>query len=488
MTATPDFSFLNNDSNDEDSNEPVPDGALDFLNAGKTSESSEAEAIDAEQEKAESEDETEPVAEAQETVADVDDQEDDVDESAQTIELPEEFPQAPVETQAQRPEFELYEKHAEQEKSEPDTNPELEIPSELLNQQDDDPDTQLIDTSEVFGDVPEQPGILSPENVNWSPEDSASDQDQTEAAESSDEDASEAVEEESENADPALVAAGVTDAAAAVVSKTVEVKDPAEAKPSRTKGRGKKTAAASGGKPSTLLVSYASIMTLLCLYLLYQSTTAKPHNLESLPDIKPPMQDDEIGYQQVPEGESLPAGHDLKLGQSQRYGNLKVTPIKVVKQNLEFQHYGGSERGTREPDGPVLKLWLRFENVSDKQTFAPIDRKLLLTRIADTHDLSWVRSNQFLAASSQQGVPGKQYGIYDLEMFGDFDFAGVENQPVLKPGETLDVYFPSDPQATKLSEEIVWRIQFRKGYHPKSKRGVTTLVDVHFHASEIQAG
>ncbi|MCA8988089.1 MAG: hypothetical protein KDA78_10630 [Planctomycetaceae bacterium] len=242
------------------------------------------------------------------------------------------------------------------------------------------------------------------------------------------------------------------------------------------------------GMKSTILLSYASAVTLLCIYLIYQMMAGSAHNLESLPDLKPPMKDDEIAYRLVPEHARLAPGHTLKIGQSKRYGNLKVTPIAVEKASLKFVHYSGSATQNRKPVPDVLKLRLRFENVSTDQTFAPLDRTLVLKRIVDTQNPAWLRSNQFLSTSSHKGEQEHTLLLYDLEEFGDWNFADMPELPMLKPGESIELYLPSSPDwKDRLSGNVVWRVQFRKGYNPESRRGVTTLIEVQFNLDDINA-
>ncbi len=234
------------------------------------------------------------------------------------------------------------------------------------------------------------------------------------------------------------------------------------------------------------VLSYASAITLVCAILIIQSFQAKSHDLESLPDLKPPMKDDEIAYRLVPEAAKLPLGHTLKLGQSRRFGNVLVTPTKVVYEPLKFAHYSQDPTKTRTVSKPVMKLWLKFENVSKDQKFAPLDRKLMLMRIVDSKQPEFMRSNQFLSPASSKGELDKTSLLYNLEMVGDWDFAGIEDDPIVPPGESLEIYLPSSEQAyDEMDGKITWRVQFRKGYHPQSKRGVTTLIEVVFDKKQI---
>jgi len=235
-----------------------------------------------------------------------------------------------------------------------------------------------------------------------------------------------------------------------------------------------------------IVLSYASAVTLICAILLMQSFQAKPHDLESLPDLKPPMKDDEIAYRLVPEAAKLPLGHTLNLGQSRRFGNVLVTPTKVVYEPLKFAHYSQDPTKTRAASKPVMKLWLKFENVSKDQKFAPLDRKLMLMRIVDSKQPEFMRSNQFLCPANSKGELDKTSLLYNLEMVGDWDFAGIKDDPIVPPGESLEIYLPSSEQAyDEMDGKITWRVQFRKGYNPQSKRGVTTLLEVVFDKKQI---
>ncbi len=267
-----------------------------------------------------------------------------------------------------------------------------------------------------------------------------------------------------------------------------------EKKPEKDKPKARPAAARTGDRKTvsslmlTLLVSYASAVTLICAYLVMQSFSGKPHDLESLPDLKPPMKDDEIAYRLVPEGASLPPGHTLRLGESRRFGNLLVTPLRVETSDLKFEHYTGDPARKRESVSDVMKLWVRFENVSDDQKFAPLDRTLVLKRIVDPDQPGRLRSNQFLSTVGDKGNLDRTFLLYDLEEYGDWNFAGIKDEPLLGPGEVVETYLPAAPAADdELDGTVVWRIQFRKGYNPKSKRGVTTLIEVRFKKNEIQS-
>ena len=119
-----------------------------------------------------------------------------------------------------------------------------------------------------------------------------------------------------------------------------------------------------------LVASYASAVTLVVAWLLL---TARAQRLESLPDVRP-LGDGELLF--VGYNTPLPEGHILQLGESRRFGDVRVTPLRVSAEPLEFRHYENPD-ATRDPTAPVLKLWLRLENLSDDTAFPPYDAALM---------------------------------------------------------------------------------------------------------------
>jgi hypothetical protein len=199
----------------------------------------------------------------------------------------------------------------------------------------------------------------------------------------------------------------------------------------------------------------------------------------------PPMdQSGNIGMKVVPPELDVAPGHELRLGQSQRFGSLKVTPLRVTRSSLQFEHAFGKKKAHREPTEPVLKLWLRFENVSRDQEFAPLDATLLYKRIYDRKSRKLVALN-FLGPVDERRSDGRLHYLYDMPEYSEFVMSDQNLNRALKPDEFWETYIPSEEGYEEPAGEWVWRVLFRKGYHPQSKRGVTTLIDVRFDASDI---
>ena len=235
-----------------------------------------------------------------------------------------------------------------------------------------------------------------------------------------------------------------------------------------------------------LTLSYASAVTIALVFLYLQTQRAKPHDLESLPDLQPPMKNGEIALTLVPESAPMPPGHTLKLGESQQFGSLRVTPMRVVKEPIHFVHFSADRSITHAPSEPVYKLWLKFENVSKDQTFTPLDAKLISSRVPRKNDMTVFRANNFLCQADKKAEPGSQVLLYDA--VSTWDLQGQKLGTVLKPGEVWETYVATTEDGVgSLKGELIWRLHFRKGYNPESFRGVTTVIEVTFKQSEITA-
>lgn len=228
--------------------------------------------------------------------------------------------------------------------------------------------------------------------------------------------------------------------------------------------------------------SYASAVTLVLAYMLVFGRTSA---LESLPDLKPPMnKNGDISWQYNPPVNNVAPGHVLSLGQSRRFGNVKVTPLKVTRGPVKFEHYAGQPGAARLPSEPVLKLWVKFENVSRNQTFSPLDPQLLFTR--DVRNLGEsIRANGFVTTEADRKKGKPLFYFFDIPVLSEFRIIGQNLNRDLAPGDTVESFVPSEEDALNLKGDLVWRFQFRKGYHPKSMRGVTTLIDVRFNSKDI---
>jgi len=238
-----------------------------------------------------------------------------------------------------------------------------------------------------------------------------------------------------------------------------------------------------------LVASWASAMTLTCGFLLMKTSGPSRSDLESLPDVKPiKNKDGTIGTKIAGVASAMPPGHTLLLSEEQRFGNLVVTPVAVSRGSLDFVHHleEGNQRGKPQPVQDVLKLWLRFRNVSADQHIAPLD-ELVFRRHQKDLD-SPVQTNNFLCRLSQKKPDGHRVFVFDLNENDVWNLKGQDPGYEIPPGGELLTFVPTTreglEQVLGSDEELVWRIHFRKGYSPK-QYGVTTLIEVRFRESDI---
>jgi hypothetical protein len=97
----------------------------------------------------------------------------------------------------------------------------------------------------------------------------------------------------------------------------------------------------------------------------------------------------------------------------------------------------------------------------------------------------FIQANGFVAREADRRQGKSLFYIYELSTTSEFKMAGQNLGQQLEPGENLETFIPSEEAARDLQGDLVWRFQFRKGYNPKSKRGVTTLIDVRFNSKDI---
>lgn len=235
-----------------------------------------------------------------------------------------------------------------------------------------------------------------------------------------------------------------------------------------------------------LAAGCASAVALALITLLLFAGIGRRHALESLPDLVPPMdKSGQIGMKKVPPEMNVAPGHVLRLGESQRFGNVRVTPVRVTRGPIRFDHAFEAQKLQHEPTQPVLKLTLRFENVSTDQEFAPLDATLMYKRIFDRKAGGIIALN-FLGPEAERRSGGELHYLYDLPEFSEYVLHGQDLNHSLPPGQSWETYVPSEEGIAGVDGEWVWRVLFRKGYNPDSKRGVTTLIDVRFDGNDVQ--
>ncbi|MBA4032118.1 MAG: hypothetical protein C0478_14675 [Planctomyces sp.] len=228
-----------------------------------------------------------------------------------------------------------------------------------------------------------------------------------------------------------------------------------------------------------MVLGYASAATLALLFFIVQYLRLPYHQLESLPDIKPPATG--ISVKLIDPDNGVAPLHTLRIGEHRRFGNIEVTPLGVSRGPVVVTQ--ADPQKTALPSEPVLKLHLRFRNVSENQTIVPLDRELVFFKEGRFGG----RSNQFI---KRDGVSAKETGVVRLFDIPIRSPESIENMPLgvaLAPGESVETFLPSDTGGIdELEGQLIWRLQFRKGQNPQSGNPVTTLVDVKFDADSIE--
>lgn len=246
---------------------------------------------------------------------------------------------------------------------------------------------------------------------------------------------------------------------------------------------------ASGASPFLfrLVLSYASAITLVCLYLLYLLFNPSPG--VDLPDIRPhtPKEANRVTVLEYVRPENqLPRAYRLRLGQSQRFGSIDITPLRVARGPLRFAFSEPDAVEPRPDSLPVLQLHLQIENVSADQVFAPLDPQLVFTKEPDGKKFGWYKANNWLCRTDERAAHDRHVMVYDLSPDSNWQIAGQNLDRELRPGESIETFIPTTEEGWEsLSGDLVWRVHLRKGYNPQSLNGVTTLVEVLFNSSEI---
>ena len=249
---------------------------------------------------------------------------------------------------------------------------------------------------------------------------------------------------------------------------------PSDTRPPTTKSRGSCL-----GLLLLIVGSYASLVT---IYAAYLTLLGRTHQLESLPDLKTVPQQGGRAIVPRPENE-LPKGHELRIGQSQRYGNVRVTPLRVTRGPISFKYFKDLPGNERAPSDPVLKLWLKFENVSEQQIITPIDSTLMYFQRGHSPVISY---NVIFRDVDRKKKDGLFFYNFDrLPPESEWRIVGQDANRELLPHEEYNTFIPSQESVELPSGEVIWRVHFRKGHGPQTGNGVTTLIDVRFDSNDI---
>ncbi|MFM7159642.1 MAG: hypothetical protein ACKO3P_04620 [Planctomycetaceae bacterium] len=238
------------------------------------------------------------------------------------------------------------------------------------------------------------------------------------------------------------------------------------------------------------LLTYASLVTLLALYLAWQLSRQPARSRLDLPDIAPPRAKGSrvTTLFHVLETQRLPMSHVLRLGETRQFGAVEVTPLKVTRGPLRFEYFDKQITRQREPSEEVWQLHVRFRNLSSDLPVIPLDRHLVYTREEDLKRPGRFKANNFVALGEGGGEATPRVPLYDLSPDSDWVVVNQNLDQELPPGGSVEAFLPTESQGLEqLTGPLTWRFHFRKGHNPQSLRGVTTVVEVRFDAGEVEA-
>jgi hypothetical protein len=218
--------------------------------------------------------------------------------------------------------------------------------------------------------------------------------------------------------------------------------------------------------PLVLLGSYASAMTLACIYLLWFAPRASaPSSVNQFADVKT----DRGGGHVRDVAPPIPESQITTVGKPLRVGLLELTPLAVKAGSTTLEHRtpdGNRERSDGGSGSLILRLRLR--NLSKNDTFTPLER-------------SFVRQpDQGMPASYIELETGGLLENYPLALDSERSIVGQSFEP-LGPNQSRDLVIASDQGSLPLAQgPMIWRLQLRTGPNQ------TETIGVQFNDSEIQ--
>lgn len=263
------------------------------------------------------------------------------------------------------------------------------------------------------------------------------------------------------------------------------------------------------------LISWAIFATVALLMLRARESKLPPHPLEMMPDIDGDKTGGRKvsgrGYNMPKVVTELPSNLRVKLGESIRLGDLRVTPERVGWGRIQLRTEGSDQ--VHEPDEQALKLHLRFENVSENLAFSPLDSYFVRRWPAKKREIenegAYMHTKYppftFMEIGSGKNLKrfyggptgwSDEEGRRKLRQVREFIVGQDINREVL-PGKDLPTYIASDPEDPKWlaalkklgkKDPILWRIRVRRGgvMVDGSLKSATAVIGVEFTADQIQ--
>jgi hypothetical protein len=216
-----------------------------------------------------------------------------------------------------------------------------------------------------------------------------------------------------------------------------------------------------------VLLSYASVLTLAMIWLLWPGRVPKAATPEPRAAEKTVEEAPEPTHRPAPDNPPppLPPENIATLNQSVQIGDLQVKPLSVEAGYVDLVRTIDSRSRRREKDCLILRLELK--NLSKDHTIQPLDRNLVRERELRAFD-------PYIATSD-----GRDIRLFPLAMDSEWSIRG-QDFPTLRPGQSARTFIASEPgSAIDLPDEMTWRIRIRIGVYRSDMLGVKfTRADV----------
>lgn len=233
-------------------------------------------------------------------------------------------------------------------------------------------------------------------------------------------------------------------------------KPPSAARPRIGAGAEDDGTEVSPGRNQTLLISYASAVTLALAWILYQGRSQRIPAAAVRPEPVAAVGADEEGKlagesRRVEASGPIAADRMIDLGRSRQVGSLLIKPLTVDRRSLILERTGLTGKTERRDGGKrAVVLQVQLQNQSPDQVFVPVDPAFVRNRADDV-------SETFLHLDD-----GRKLYPNALAVDSEWSLVG-QSFAVLRPGEARDVIFTTEANAPADAERLagVWRIKLR---------------------------
>ena len=212
---------------------------------------------------------------------------------------------------------------------------------------------------------------------------------------------------------------------------------------------------------TVMLASYASAVTIACLWLLWQVRHPKDVVGETLPPDTRAEAGLRPGARRVA---PIPESHRIGLGRTLIVDDLEVTPLTIGRGDVRLRRDGGEER-----DGGkgALILKLRLKNRSTDVAFSPLDE-------------AFIREPDRRAPDTEiETADGARIAPFPLAVESEWGVAGQEIRE-LRPGEGYETILVSAPEVAAPKGRATWRTKLHTG------DGKTAVVGITFGENDVK--